>query len=75
MELILIKSKPFKAIMKKIRDSNNERTRNLIENVQIFSLLTTKQKYTMLNCLVREQYKKGTVLFQKNDIPVSFYII
>ena len=29
----------------------------------------------MLNCLVREQYKKGTVLFKKNDIPVSFYII
>lgn len=71
----MIKSKPFKAVMRKIREANNERTRNLIENVQIFSLLTTKQKYTMLGCLVREQYKQGTVLFKKGDVPVSFYII
>ncbi len=46
-----------------------------MDNVQIFSLLTNKQKYTMLNTLVREHYKKGTVLFIKNDVPISFYII
>lgn len=65
----------FKQVMKGIRDKNNAKTKDLLEHVQIFSLLTTKQKYTMLNCLVRQHIKKGTVLFNKDDIPTCFYII
>lgn len=29
----------------------------------------------MMNALVRQNYKKGTVLFNKNDFAVCFYII
>lgn len=75
LQLLFIKSKQFKQIVKGIREKNNEKTKALIQNVHIFSLLTNKQKYTMLSTLVREHYKKGTVLFQKNDVPVCFYII
>jgi CRP-like cAMP-binding protein len=75
LQLILIKSQEFKSVMRSIREKNNERTKSLIENVHIFWFLTAKQKYNMLNSLVREHFKSGTVLFRENDLPVSFYII
>lgn len=58
-----------------IREQNIEKTKNIIEKVEIFSLLTTKQKYSILNSLVREHYQAGTILFKKGDMSTSFYII
>ena len=56
---------PFKKIVAELRQKHFSQVKGIIEKIKIFELLSKKQKITLANALIKEQYPKGTVLFKE----------
>lgn len=65
----------YKSILKRLKEAEYTRNKEIIEKISLFNCLTNKQKYTLSNSIKEASFRAGEVIFEAGDLSNGLYLI